>query len=188
MEPVLPDAPESAIRLLGSVVRCGPTAGRIVETEYYCQSDPASHTFSGKTARNWPMFEDAGRLYVYRSYGIHWCANVVLGGVGEGSAALIRAIEPLDGVAEMWVRRPKARREVDLGSGPGKVCAALAIHGDHSGSDLFGNGEVQLEMAAAPDPSQVLVGRRVGISKAVDKPWRFALASAHVSKPRVDRS
>ena len=112
MQTALPDAPESAIRLLGSVVRCGTTAGMIVETEYYCQSDPASHTYSGKTARNWPMFEEAGRLYVYRSYGIHWCANVVIGATGQGSAALIRAVEPLAGVDQMWARRPKARKDL----------------------------------------------------------------------------
>ena len=183
--PELQATPASAVRLLGSVLRCGGVAGTIVETEFYDQTDPASHTFNGLSPRNWPMFEAAGRLYVYRSYGIHWCANVVVGEPGQGSAVLIRAIEPLEGIEAMWDRRPKARRETDLGSGPGKVCAALAISGDHSGSDLFAGGPVSLQIGPPPESGEVLVGKRVGISKAVDQPWRFALPSQHLSKPKV---
>ncbi len=184
----LPDVPETAIRLLGSVLRCGGSAGRIVETEYYCQTDPASHTFNGLTPRNWPMFEEAGRLYVYRSYGVHWCANVVVGPAGQGSAVLVRAIEPLEGMDHMWKRRPKAKKVTDLGSGPGKLCAALGIHGEHTGLNLFEAGPVGLEPRPAPDPSQVLVGRRVGITKAVEQPWRFAIKSPHVSRPLLGRT
>ena len=167
------------------MLRSGGRAGKIVETEFYDQADPASHSFNGVTPRNWPMFEEAGRLYVYRSYGIHWCANVVVGAPGWGSAVLVRAIEPVDGVESMWEPRPKARRETDLGSGPGKLCAALGITGDHNGAALFDGGLVSLELGPAPERSQILVGKRVGISKAVERPWRFALPSPHVSRPRV---
>lgn len=174
------------MRLLGSVIRCGETAGTIVETEFYDQTDPASHTYSGLTQRNWPMFETAGHLYVYRSYGIHWCANVVVGEPGWGSAVLLRAVRPAVGVDLMWRRRPKARRAIDLGSGPGKLCAALGITGDHSGLDLLAGGSaVTLELGDPPDPEVVQVGVRVGIRKAVDKPWRFALDDPNVSRPRL---
>ena len=184
----LPADPHSAVRLLGAVFRFGSTAGRIVETEFYDQTDPASHTHGGRTQRNWPMFEAAGHLYVYRSYGIHWCANIVVGEAGWGSAVLIRAIEPLEGLELMWKRRPKARRTVDLCSGPGKVCAALGITGDQSGIDLVAHGSaVTLELANPPDQGSVSVGVRVGITKAADKPWRFALDDPNVSRPPPGR-
>ncbi|MFW2381576.1 MAG: DNA-3-methyladenine glycosylase [Acidimicrobiales bacterium] len=181
----LPSTADSAVRLLGSVIRCGSTAGRIVETEFYDQTDPASHTFGGPTPRNWPMFESAGHLYVYRSYGIHWCSNVVVGEPGWGSAVLLRAIEPLEGIDLMWSRRPKAKRPTDLCSGPGKLCAALGITGEHSGLDLFARGSaVELDLREPPDLSCVAVGVRVGITRAVDKLWRFALDNPNVSRPR----
>lgn len=185
----LPASPESAKRLLGSVLRCGSTSGVIVETEFYDQTDPASHTFKGPTPRNWPMFEAAGHLYVYRSYGIHWCGNVVVGEKGFGSAVLIRAIEPLEGLDAMWGRRPKALRPTDLTSGPGKLCAALGISGSHSGSNLFDPASpVQLELREAPMPASVDSGVRVGISKATEQVWRFALVgNPHVSRPRINR-
>lgn len=178
-------SPESARRLLGSVLRCGVTAGRIVETEFYDQTDPASHSFRGSTQRNWPMFESAGHLYVYRSYGVHWCANVVVGVAGHGSAVLLRALEPMDGLETMWSRRTAARRVQDLCSGPGRLCAALGIEGTHSGVDLFASGApVRLELGPPVPPGEIAIGRRVGISKAVDRPWRFALAGhPHVSRP-----
>lgn len=119
--------PTAAVRLLGAELRCGDTAGTIVETEFYREDDPASHTYSGRTPRNWPMFESPGTLYVYRSYGIHWCTNITVGPVGYGAAVLIRAVAPTAGVSLMRERRPKARRDVDLCSGPGKLCAALGI-------------------------------------------------------------
>jgi DNA-3-methyladenine glycosylase len=157
-----------------------------VETEFYDQTDPASHTFGGQTPRNWPMFEAAGHLYVYRSYGVHWCANIVVGDPGWGSAVLLRAVEPLEGIELMRTRRPKAKRAIDLCSGPGKLCAALGITGEHSGLDLVRkDSAVSLELVHPPDSRVVMRGGRVGISKATDRRWRFALEDPNVSRPRV---
>jgi DNA-3-methyladenine glycosylase len=177
--------PATARRLLGSVLRRGDSAGLIVETEFYDQNDPASHTFGGPTPRNGSMFDRAGTLYVYRSYGIHWCANVVVGEVGRGSAVLVRALEPLSGTVLMESRRPRARTATDLCSGPGKLCAALAITGEHSGCNLFADAsEVRLDLRDPIEFDQIAVGPRVGISRAVDRPWRFAIAgNPHVSRP-----
>lgn len=182
-----------APRLLGLLLVCGDRVGRIVEVEAYeGADDPASHAHRGPTPRNGVMFGPHGRLYVYRSYGMHWCANVVCGPVGEASAVLVRAVEPVAGVEAMWADRPRARRESDLGSGPGKLCAALGIDGDHDGTDLLDPlSPVRLtppDGSGRPDgdPERVVVsGPRVGITRAVDRPWRFALAgNAHVSRPR----
>ncbi len=182
--------PATARRLLGSVLRCGEASGVIVETEFYDEDDPASHTFGGPTARNRPMFDRAGTLYVYRSYGIHWCANVVVGEVGRGSAVLVRALEPLAGTVFMESRRPRARIAADLCSGPGKLCAALAITGDHSGHNLFAeSSEVRLDLRDPIESDRIAVGPRVGISRAVDRPWRFAvLGNPHVSRPAPTHS
>ena len=164
-----------------------------MEVEAYEGSDdPASHAHRGPTDRNRVMFGPAGRLYVYRSYGIHWCANVVCGPDGMASAVLIRAVEPVAGVERMWADRPRARVETDLGSGPGKLCAALGITGDHGGVDLLDErSPVRLVVGGAAETGgtesgEVVVGRRVGISQAVERPWRFALAgNRHVSRPAV---
>ncbi len=179
--------PTSAVRLLGAVFRHGQCAGRIVETEFYDQTDPASHTFGGPTPRNQPMFEAAGHLYVYRSYGIHWCANIVVGEPGWGSAVLVRAMAPLEGIDLMWSRRPRAKKATDLCSGPGKLCAALDIDRTDTGQYLIDGGRISLELAEPPEPDAVLVGRRVGITKAVDRPWRFSFDDPNVSKPRPRR-
>jgi DNA-3-methyladenine glycosylase len=176
--------------LLGQEIRCGNRAGLIVEVEAYEGSDdPASHAFRGPTPRNTVMFGPPGRLYVYRSYGIHWCANVVCGPPGLASALLLRAIEPVAGLEEMWADRPKARVPADLGSGPGKLCAALGLHGDHDGADLLAPGSpvrlVARPVTAGPGAVAVLRGPRIGITRAVERPWRFALAgNQHVSRPR----
>lgn len=178
---------DAAPRLLGLTLRCGDRAGTIVEVEAYeGASDPASHAYRGPTARNEVMFGPAGRLYVYRSYGVHWCANVVCGPCGVGSAVLIRAIEPTAGLDAMWIDRPKARRLTDLGSGPGKVCAALAIDRSHNGVDLLDPGSpVRLVGERSPSVVDVATGPRVGITRAVERPWRFAIAAnPHVSRPR----
>ncbi|MGF1600167.1 MAG: DNA-3-methyladenine glycosylase [Acidimicrobiales bacterium] len=175
-----------APRLLGAALWCGQRAGLIVEVEAYeGPDDPASHAFRGPTPRNRVMFGPPGHLYVYRSYGIHWCANVVCGIEGTASAVLVRAVEPVAGVEAMWADRPKARVLSDLGSGPGKLCAALGIGGGHDGVDLVAAGSpVRLEPPAVPARS-VVTGPRIGISVAVDRPWRFALAgNPHVSRPR----
>lgn len=180
-------ASEIAGRLLGLTLQCGRRAGTIVEVEAYEGAlDPASHAFGGPTARNRIMFGRAGRLYVYRSYGIHWCANIVCGPDGEASALLVRAVEPLAGIAEMWADRPKARRLTDLGSGPGKLCAALGIDGSHNGTDLLDpHAPVRLVDAGPAQRHEVVTGTRVGITKAVDRPWRFAVRDhPHVSRPR----
>ncbi len=170
----------------------GPVSGRIVEVEAYEGSnDPASHAWSGPTARNDVMFGPAGRLYVYRSYGIHWCANIVCGPEGQAGAVLLRAVEPVEGIERMWSRRPKARTERDLCSGPGKLCAALDISGVHNGVDLLDSHspvrlarrEVAHQRTDSPVSDRVVSGPRIGISRATDRPWRFALAgSPHLSR------
>ncbi len=182
-----------APRLLGLLLVCGDRVGRIVEVEAYeGADDPASHAHRGPTPRNGVMFGPHGHLYVYRSYGMHWCANVVCGPAGEASAVLLRAVEPVSGIEAMWAAPPRARRESDLGSGPGKLCAALGVDGGHDGADLLDPGSpVRLALpgphgppSGAQEPA-VVTGPRVGITRAVERPWRFALAgNAHVSRPR----
>lgn len=160
--------------------------GRIVEVEAYRGSDdPASHAYRGPTPRTRVMFGPPGHLYVYRSYGVHWCANVVCGTDGVAAAVLLRAIEPVDGLDAMYGDRPAARRDVDLGSGPGKLCAAMAITGDDGGADLFDRKRrIWLEPTDTP-VGEVFQGPRVGIAAAVDEPWRFWIAhNPHVSGPR----
>ncbi len=129
------------------------------------------------------MFGPPGHLYVYRIYGMHWCANIVCGIDGQPGAVLVRALEPLEGVDGMWADRPKARSEVDLCSGPGKLCAALGVTGDHDGVFLLdADGPVRLLVGRPPD--RVASGPRIGITKAADRPWRFAeAANPHVSRP-----
>lgn len=149
-------------------------SGRIVETEAYMPDDPASHTFRGPTPRNQVMFGPAGHLYVYVSYGIHRCANVVTGPEDSGQAVLIRAVEPVDGIDLMRSRRNRPDRE--LTNGPGKLCEALGITAADDGSDLFG-GWVAIVDDGVAEPSNPRTGPRVGITKAVDTPWRFRLPS-----------
>jgi len=145
------------------------TSGRVVETEAYTADDPASHSFRGRTPRNGVMFGPPGRLYVYLSYGIHRCANVVTGAEGDGQAVLIRAIEPLAGVEEMLLRRGRT----PLADGPGKLCQALGIGLGDNGAVLCGPGPIRLLDDGTEPPSEPIVGPRVGITKAVDTPWRF---------------
>ncbi len=172
-----------APRLLGATIRCGERSGLIVEVEAYEGSDDgASHAARGRTPRNEVMFGPAGHLYVYRIYGMHWCANVVCGPEGQPGAVLIRAVEPLTGVEHMWPDRPKAKRLTDLCSGPGKLCAALAISGDHDGVELLSGGPVTIDKPTSMPP--MAVGPRIGITKATERLWRFAVAdNPHVSRP-----
>jgi DNA-3-methyladenine glycosylase len=167
------DAPIVAAELLGKVLvveRDGiRTSGRIVETEAYMGDDPASHSFRGRTVRNATMFGPAGKLYVYLSYGIHCCANVVTGAEADGQAVLLRAVDPTDGIAEMLHRRGRA----PLADGPGKLCQALGIGLDDDGADLCGSGPIRIVDDGTPYPVTPLVGPRVGITKAVDTAWRF---------------
>jgi DNA-3-methyladenine glycosylase len=170
------DATEVAPDLLGKVLvvdRDGTrVSGRIVETEAYTAADPASHSYRGRTARNAVMFGPAGHLYVYRSYGIHWCANVVTGADGDGQAVLIRAIEPLEGMGVMLRRR--GRRP--LADGPGKLCQALGLDGSDDDLDLVAPRSVVRIVDDGAPPADVLVGPRVGITKAIDTPWRWRAA------------
>lgn len=179
---------EVAPRLLGAELRVGERSGVIVEVEAYEGSnDGASHAARGKTARNEVMFGPAGHLYVYRIYGMHWCANVVCGPPDVPGAVLIRALEPSAGIDAMWQARPKARKDTDLCSGPGKLCAALGITGDHDGVDLFDpTAPVGLWLRAEGPPGRVERGPRVGITKAATRPWRFAVeGNRHVSRPKL---
>lgn len=164
--------------LIGAAFTLHGVGGIIVETEAYDPTDPASHSFIGMTLRNAVMFGPPGHLYVYRSYGIHWCANIVCG--GRGGAVLLRALEPTVGIEAMRERRGVEGERL-LCSGPGKLCQALAISIAHNGADL----EQPPFVITAPDkPVEVLVGPRIGISKAVEQPWRFGLkGSRFLSKP-----
>ena len=164
------DAPDVAPLLLNKLLVHGECAGRIVEVEAYREDDPASHSHRGRTPRTEVMFGPPGHLYVYFTYGMHWCANVVTGPEGEGAAVLIRAVEPIAGVDVMRDRRHGRRH---LADGPAKLCQAFAIDGGHDGADLCGGTGVGLFDDGMPPPDDPLVGPRIGISKAVDVPWRW---------------
>ena len=164
-----------APELLHKVLVAGPCRGLIVETEAYCGSaDPASHAFRGPTRRNATMFGPPGRLYVYFTYGMHWCANAVCGPEGEAAAVLLRALHPLAGLDEMWARRPAARRERELCAGPARLCRALGIDGTHDGDDLVtGEGGTSIVDDGNAAPALVVRTPRVGISAATEQPWRW---------------
>lgn len=174
------DAPAVARTLIGAVLLVDGVGGRIVETEAYDREDPASHSHSGPTPRNQAMFGPPGRAYVYRSYGIHWCLNFVCREEGHGAGVLIRAIEPLQGIAVMCERRGLHDLRL-LCSGPGRVGQALAIQHAFNGHRL----DVKpFEVLAADRPHDIVVGPRIGISKAADVPWRYGLAgSKFFSRP-----
>lgn len=165
--------------LIGWEVFVGGVGGRIVETEAYHHEDPASHSYSGPTPRNAVMFGPPAHLYVYRSYGIHWCMNFVCWRDAPGGAVLIRAVEPTAGLEIMAERRGLADPRA-LCSGPGKLCQALAITREHNGVALD-----RPPFVLRPGPARgVVAGPRIGITKAVDVPWRFGEAgSRFVSRP-----
>lgn len=188
-DPVLV-APE----LLGKVIRRGPLSARIVEVEAYRGAeDAASHAFRGKTARNEIMFGPPGHLYVYFTYGMHFCANVVCWPEGKAGAVLLRALAPLSGLEEMAARRFPAGegapwRPESLCSGPAKLCQALAIDRSANGFDLVtGAGGISLLDDGTPPPAQPRIGPRIGLAKtspARDEPWRFWVpGEANVSRP-----
>jgi DNA-3-methyladenine glycosylase len=176
------DAAKVARQLIGITVLVNGVGGCIVETEAYDMSDPASHTFTGPSSRNAAMFGPAGRAYVYRSYGIHWCLNFVCREEGHGAGVLIRALQPTHGLDTMRQRRSLDEERL-LCAGPGRVGQALAIDLSYGGMRL---DRAPFRLVAAGDhPAvEVLTGPRIGISKAVAVPWRFGLAgSRYLSRP-----
>ena len=163
---------ELAPHLLNKVLVAGPCAGRIVEVEAYRADDPASHSYRGRTARNAVMFGPAGHLYVYFTYGMHFCANVVGSTDGDAQAVLLRALDPLRGVEVMRQRRG-GRPDAILTNGPGKLCQALAIDRRHDGVDLCTDAELTIVDDGTPPPSTPRVTPRVGIRHATEQPWRW---------------
>lgn len=169
------DVVQVARELVGATLLVDGIGGVIVETEAYDRQDPASHSFSGPTARNAAMFGPPGCAYVYRSYGIHWCLNVVCGPAGRGAAVLVRALEPLFGLSTMRERRGGVSDRL-LCAGPGRVCQALGVTRDQDGLPL---AAPPFALLPRPEPAPALVaGPRIGISKAADQPWRFGLAGS----------
>ncbi len=169
--------------LLNKVLVRGERSGRIVEVEaYHGANDAASHAYRGLTPRTAVMFGPPGFLYVYFTYGMHWCANVVCGPEGEAAAVLIRALAPMGGLTAMRAARPPARLERDLCNGPAKLCQALGITGTDNGADLLtpargpgGPGEAPVHLVddGTPPPRRPGRGTRIGIKEATEKRWRF---------------
>ena len=166
--------------LIGATLLVDGVGGIIVELEAYHHTEPAAHSFRGPTPRNRVMFGPPGFAYVYRSYGIHWCINFVCEQEGSASAVLIRALEPTHGIAAMR-RRRKSSDERALCSGPGKLTQALAITHAHNGLPL---DAPPIALLARPDRPEIVAGIRIGITKAVELPWRYGLkGSRFLSKP-----
>jgi DNA-3-methyladenine glycosylase len=180
------DSRELAPELLGKVLVMGRRRARIVEVEAYVGAeDPGSHAYRGPTPRNRVMFGPAGHLYVYFTYGMHWCANVVSSVEGVGQAVLLRAGAPLAGLEEIRAARPAARRDRDLCSGPARLCQALGIGPAHDGADLVrpapGGPWIGDDGTAPPD--QPGVSTRVGLTRGIEHPWRWFVAG----DPNVSR-
>jgi DNA-3-methyladenine glycosylase len=168
--------------LIGTTLLFKGVGGRIVEVEAYHHTDPAAHSYGGRTERNAVMFGPPGHAYVYRSYGIHWCLNFVCEEEGSASAVLIRALEPTEGLAAMR-RRRGVKDERLLCSGPGRLCQALGITGKHNGLAL---DEPPFALYARTGEVAIVKGPRIGITKAAKKPWRYGLAgSRFLSRPFV---
>ncbi len=174
---------EVAPDLVGTTLLVDGVGGTIVEVEAYDDQDPASHGYRGRTARNASMFGPPGHAYVYRSYGIHWCLNLVCDADGVGSAVLVRALEPMCGLDAMRARRGVADPRL-LCSGPGRLCQALAVTGDHDGLPL---DAPPFQLRPRADEPVIATARRVGISVAAELPWRYAVrGSRFVSRALPD--
>ncbi|MFL6799255.1 MAG: DNA-3-methyladenine glycosylase [Xanthobacteraceae bacterium] len=166
--------------LIGATLLVSGVGGIIVEVEAYHQSDPAAHSFRGPTERNAVMFGPPGYAYVYRSYGIHWCLNFVCEPAGAASAVLVRALAPTHRIATMRRRRGGAENRL-LCAGPGRLCQALSITHAHNGLPLT---RPPFQLLARSETVEIAVGARIGISQAVDRPWRYGLkGSPFLSKP-----
>jgi DNA-3-methyladenine glycosylase len=171
---------EVAPELVGATLLVDGVGGRIVEVEAYDQDDPASHGFRGRTARTASMFGPPGHAYVYRSYGIHWCLNLVCAEEERAEAALVRALEPTSGLGAMRKRRGLDADRA-LCSGPGKLCQALGITRVLDGLPL---DEPPFELLARTATPEIAIGPRIGITRAVEQPWRYGLAgSPFLSRP-----
>jgi DNA-3-methyladenine glycosylase len=192
---VIPDlcAPvhEVAPRLLGAVLWHGPVAVRLTELEAYDgATDPASHAYRGRTARNAVMFGPPGHLYLYFTYGMHWAGNISCGPEGVGSGVLMRSGEVIEGIEVARSRRGRAT-DRDLARGPGRLTQALGLNPEHKGCDLLANGPVRLE-PSVEDVKTIMVGPRVGVSIEADRPWRFWIGdsrfvSDYKRSPRAPR-
>jgi DNA-3-methyladenine glycosylase len=165
---------EVAPELIGARLLVDGVGGVVVEVEAYDAEDPAAHGYRGRTARNASMFGPAGHAYVYRSYGVHWCMNLVCAGIGTAEAVLVRALEPTDGLEEMGRRRRVDELRL-LCSGPGRLCQALGVTSAHDGLRL---DEPPFELHARQERADVVAGRRIGITRAADRPWRYCLAGS----------
>ena len=180
------DAVSLARDLIGATLLFEGVGGIIVETEAYDRSDPASHAFGGQTERNASMFGPAGHAYVYRSYGVHWCLNLVCGGKERGTAVLIRALEPTHGIPIMQERRGTESLRL-LCAGPGRLCQALGITRSHDGL-LLSAPPFRVTKPEGTFPVQA--GPRIGLTRAMEVPWRFGLAgSPYLSRrfPKPDQ-
>jgi DNA-3-methyladenine glycosylase len=173
-----------APELIGATLLIGGVGGRIVEVEAYHHTEPAAHSYRGQTPRNAVMFGPPGHAYVYRSYGIHWCLNFVCEPEGSASAVLIRAVEPVEGLAKMRRRRGLAEERL-LCSGPGRLAQAMGVTIAHNGLAL---DRVPFELYARDEEPEIATGVRIGITKAADLPWRYGLkGSRFLSKPFKER-
>jgi DNA-3-methyladenine glycosylase len=167
-------AHELTPELLDATLLVNGVGGRLVELEIYDQSDPASHSYRGRTERNASMFGPPGHSYVYRSYGVHWCLNIVCSAAGEASALLIRALEPTQGLERMIERRGVSDPR-KLCSGPGKLCQALAVSGEHDGLAL---DAAPFQILAREREPQIVRCERVGITLARHQPWRLCVGGS----------
>jgi len=179
-----------APELLNKVLLTPRGAGRIVEVEAYDgPNDPGSHAFRGPTPRTRVMFGPPGHLYVYFTYGMHWCANIVCRTEGEPGAVLIRALAPLRGLEAMRAARTAARRDRDLCNGPAKLCQALGIAGTDDGTDIAGpHSPMRVVDDGVRPPAEPMNGERIGLSRGIELPWRWYVAGdPNVSRTNVPR-